>query len=324
MENRKEFIMKDIKSKLEWLKRNTPHNVVYIALQGSQNYNLDIYTDEYQSDIDVKAIILPTLDDVLKGSKMVSHTYVMEDNSHIDVKDIRLYIDLWSKANPSYLEILFTEYSIVCNSKFKKILDMADDIAKMNEDRLLSSIKGMAYEKRKALQHPYPTIKDKIEKYGYDPKQLHHLLRLFHMMSNIFLDGKSFKESLILSPEFTQKLKEVKLGCFDCFDAIILADGTIDIIKARSEDIRRRNNFEFNDTTYHDLKTVIYDIIKTEIVKEIKKTDKDFVDFKRVKQPMKDTKGRVRELLMNDGCTDDEMVEYDLVSYYSLYNHWEK
>lgn len=324
MENKKQFIMKDIKNKLEWLKTNTDHNVVYVALQGSQNYDLDIYTDEYQSDIDVKAIVLPTLDDILKGKKMVSHTYVMEDNSHIDVKDIRLYIDLWSKANPSYLEILFTEYSIVCNSKFRKILDMADDITEMNKDRLLSSIKGMAYEKRKALQHPYPTIKDKIEKYGYDPKQLHHLLRLLYMIGDLFYENRSFKESLIPSYSTTQRLKDIKTGCLSCSEAVKVADDVIDVVKARSEYIRQRNNFEFNDATYHDLKNIIYDIIKTEVVKEIKKTDTDFVDCKRIKQPMKDTKGKIRQLLLDDGCTDDEMVEYDLISYYSLYNHWGK
>ena len=33
-------------------------------------------------------------------------------------------------------------------------------------------------EKRKALCHPYPNTMDKIEKYGYDGKQLHHCARL--------------------------------------------------------------------------------------------------------------------------------------------------
>ncbi len=33
-------------------------------------------------------------------------------------------------------------------------------------------------KKRKALTHPYPTIMEKINKFGYDPKQLHHLARL--------------------------------------------------------------------------------------------------------------------------------------------------
>ena len=41
--------------------------VVYLALQGSQNYELDEYSEEYQSDIDTKCIILPTLDDIVCG-----------------------------------------------------------------------------------------------------------------------------------------------------------------------------------------------------------------------------------------------------------------
>ena len=34
------------------------------------------------------------------------------------------------------------------------------------------------YGKKKALCHPYPSLIDKIEKYGYDGKQLHHIIRM--------------------------------------------------------------------------------------------------------------------------------------------------
>lgn len=36
----------------------------------------------------------------------------------------------------------------------------------------------MMKEKEAALRHPYPTTKHRVEKYGYDPKQLHHIYRL--------------------------------------------------------------------------------------------------------------------------------------------------
>ena len=39
-------IMKRVQEHLEYLSRNG-YEVVFIALQGSQNYGLDIYTDEY-------------------------------------------------------------------------------------------------------------------------------------------------------------------------------------------------------------------------------------------------------------------------------------
>lgn len=166
--DKKEYIMNDIQNKLNWLKLNTKHDIIYIAHQGSANYDMFVDNNEYKSDVDVKAICIPSFEDIIRGKKMFSHTYVMEDNSHIDVKDIRLYIGLWKKSNPSFLEILFSEFNIVCDDKFNTILDMADDIAFANKDKIFSCIKGMQMEKYKALKHPYPTIKDKIDKYGYD------------------------------------------------------------------------------------------------------------------------------------------------------------
>ena len=37
--------------------QNKGYEIVGVFLQGSQNYNNDIYDDEYQSDVDSKAII---------------------------------------------------------------------------------------------------------------------------------------------------------------------------------------------------------------------------------------------------------------------------
>ena len=52
----------------------------------------------------------------------------------------------------------------------------------------------------------------KIEKYGYDPKQLHHILRLNEFISRLY-KGEDFKDCLISKDiEF---LSEVKMGVFD-------------------------------------------------------------------------------------------------------------
>ena len=47
----------------------------------------------------------------------------------------------------------------------------------------------MALEKQKALCHPYPNTMDKIEKFGYDGKQLSHCRRLLNFLSR-YLDGE--------------------------------------------------------------------------------------------------------------------------------------
>ena len=75
---------------------------VGLFLQGSQNYNLD-----YEgSDIDTKAIMLPSFSDFVLNAKPLSTTHIMENNEHVDFKDIRLMFDCIKKQNVNFVEIL--------------------------------------------------------------------------------------------------------------------------------------------------------------------------------------------------------------------------
>ena len=139
------------------------YNVLYIGLYGSQNYNVD---DEL-SDIDAKAIILPTLPDIIQR-KVTSKTIELE-NGAIDVKDLITYYDVIRKGNFSYVEAMDTEYSI--GDKYIK------ELFKQIRPNL-KSILGAMYEKRKALTHEFPSKTEEFKKWGFDPKQYHHILRL--------------------------------------------------------------------------------------------------------------------------------------------------
>lgn len=145
------------------------YKVLYIGLYGSQNYNVD---DEL-SDIDVKAIILPTLHDII-FRKVTSKTIECENGS-IDVKDLITFYDVIKKGNFSYIESIDTEYSI--GDKYLK------DLFKQFKPNK-KSILGAMYEKRKALTHEYPSKKAEFEKWGCDPKQYHHIIRLYHLLES--------------------------------------------------------------------------------------------------------------------------------------------
>ena len=84
-----------------------------IFIQGSQNYRLDIYTDDYKSDIDTKAIVIPSLEDIVMNKKPISTTHILPNNEHLDIKDIRLYFEAFKKQNINFVEILFTCGSLV-------------------------------------------------------------------------------------------------------------------------------------------------------------------------------------------------------------------
>lgn len=190
--NREEKIMQRVQEHYDYL-QSLGYEVVCVCLQGSQNYGLDEHSDEYMSDIDTKAIVLPPLDDFIAAAPPVSTVVIMDNNEHAEVKDIRIMFDMFKKANISYIELLFTEFKII-NPEWaefiKPLFANRELISKYNRNQFLRCIAGMAMEKRKALCHPYPNLIEKIEKYGYDGKQLHHCVRLYNFIER-FVNGES-------------------------------------------------------------------------------------------------------------------------------------
>ena len=192
--NREEKIMQRVQEHYDYL-QSLGYEVVCVCLQGSQNYGLDEYSDEYMSDIDTKAIVLPPLDNFIAAAPPVSTVVIMDNNEHAEVKDIRIMFDMFKKANISYIELLFTEFKII-NPEWAEFIEPLfanrELISKYYRNQFLRCIAGMAMEKRKALCHPYPNLIEKIEKYGYDGKQLHHCVRLYNFIER-FVNGESLE-----------------------------------------------------------------------------------------------------------------------------------
>lgn len=143
------------------------YNVVGVFLYGSQNYELDYE----KSDVDTKAIVLPTLEDIVLNRQPVSTTVDMGDNCLCDVKDIRKMFECFKKQNINFIELLFTQYyklNPIYETLYRPMLDNAESIARYNNYASVNCMSGMALEKYNALTHPYPSIKEKIDKYGYD------------------------------------------------------------------------------------------------------------------------------------------------------------
>ena len=144
--NRETYIMNNLQDKYNYLLEKG-YRVMALFLQGSQNYKLDIYDDDYKSDIDAKAIILPSFQDIVLNKTPISTTIVLDNNEHIEIKDIRVMRDMFIKQNISYIELLYTDYYVI-NPKYfeyiKSLLDMRDKITCINKNQFLRCIKGMS------------------------------------------------------------------------------------------------------------------------------------------------------------------------------------
>lgn len=231
---------------------------VGIFLQGSQNYNLDYEN----SDIDSKAIVLPSFEDFVLNNKPVSYTHVMENNEHVDFKDIRLMIDCFYKQNVNFVEILFTKYRII-NPKyeaiFQKILAVRERIGRYNNYATVNCITGMALEKQKALCHPYPTLIEKIEKYGYDAKQLHHILRMEEFLKR-WIDGEPYENCLISNKR--EYLKDIKRSVLPLDEAVSLADTTVSRIKDIKNAYMESTPVQIDTDVKEYVNTVLVELMK--------------------------------------------------------------
>lgn len=186
----REKIMARVEEHFKYL-QSLGYEVVCTCLQGSQNYGLDEYSEEYCSDIDTKSIVLPKLKDFIMASPPVSKVEIMDNDEHAEVKDIRIMFEMFKKMNLSYIELLYSKYVYINPKWIDYIYNMflyRDEIASYNRNQFLKCIYGMAMEKQKALCHPYPNLLDKIEKYGYDGKQLSHAYRLVEFIIK-YVDG---------------------------------------------------------------------------------------------------------------------------------------
>lgn len=239
--------------------------IVGVYLQGSQNYGLAIET----SDVDTKCILVPSFQDVVMNRKPISHTHVKENNEHIDLKDIRLYMQCFKKQNLNFLEILFTQYKIVnqlYEDEWNRLVEAREEVARYCPYRAVKSMYGIALEKYHALEHEYPSKIEVLKQYGYDPKQLHHLLRVEDYLER-YINGEQYEKCLRpLDPEY---LKSVKKGLYNLDDARIIANSVMAHIEQLMKDYCDKNKCSYDVKVKELLDDVAYQIMKISVKEEI-------------------------------------------------------
>lgn len=250
------------------------YTVFVITLYGSQNYGLDTP----DSDLDYKAIVIPSIDDVVLNHNPASTSYEFEGGL-IDVKDIRLMFDNYKKQNLNFIETLFTPYYWV-NENYKNdwaaIKRMADDIAKADPERALKSMYGMALQKQNALCHPYPSKLPLIEKYGYDGKQLSHIYRIFNICMNyIGRPERWYGNYILFDGDVPESVKQLLIDLktynikFNVETAKGMAEKRVNDIKNLVDDAIKRNNYKIRNDVYEQLDKIKAKIIKKHFSEEL-------------------------------------------------------
>lgn len=240
--------------------------IVGLFCQGSQNYGLDYEN----SDLDTKLIVLPTFEDIAFNRKPISTTHVRANNEHIDMKDLRLYFGIFQKQNLNFLEILFTPYYIL-NSEYKKewnkLVEAREKIAHMNPYRAVMSMYGVAQEKYHAMKHEYPSKVNIIAQYGYDGKQVHHLLRVENFLERYIAD-EPYEECMRPTSDIIDKLMAYKRQEIPLNIAEVEAETAINHIIQMRNDFCAKHKDEIDPETIELLNEVQYNIMRHSIAIE--------------------------------------------------------
>lgn len=242
------------------------YKVLGVFLQGSQNYGLD-----YEgSDIDTKAIVVPSFEDFVLNKKPASTTLILPSNEHVDVKDIRLMNQCFKKQNINFIEILFTKYRYMnpdYEALYQPMFDNNEKIAHYNNYAAVNCIAGMVYEKHKAMEHPYPTLIEKIEKYGYDNKQLHHIVRCEEFLRR-YIGGVPYAECLISN--FPQHLIEIKSKyVYSLEEAREIADECENIVKQIKQEYMDTHPVVIDSEVDEIMNDVLFNVLKHSFREEI-------------------------------------------------------
>lgn len=158
--------------------------------------------EDEESDIDTKLLVIPSLEEIVLNKQPVSTTHILDNDEHMDAKDIRLYWQTMRKGNLNFVELMFARVQIV-NPMYQdiwdKVLALREDIAYMNPRVAMKAMMGMINEKYFALTHRYPSRVEIIDKFGgYDPKQLSHLVRVYYFLEGYVTKQYTYQDLLVM------------------------------------------------------------------------------------------------------------------------------
>jgi hypothetical protein len=204
------------------------------------------------------------------NKKPISTTHILSNNEHLDIKDIRLYFDNFKKQNINFIEILFSPYCII-NPQYRDLWEELTGgrelIAHYNTNQALRCMAGMSMEKKKALCHPYPTLIEKIKKYGYDGKQLHHIVRMCDFIY-AYTHNYSYEECLTYLPH-KEIMMKAKLNKYTLDEALELAEN-FDNQTKEFKDFYLLEKDEINKDALDLLNKIQYNVIKRRLKNELK------------------------------------------------------
>ena len=238
--------------------------IVGIFSAGSHNYGLNTP----DSDMDTKCIITPSLKDISLNHKLDSKTLHLPNNEQCDVKDIRAYMECFTKQNINFMEILFSEYKVVnvtYEDQWNRLVEAREEIARMNPSKALQAMLGIATNKKRLYMNN-DHIEDKF--LGYNPKEFYQFLRVYYF-TEAYLKGLPYEECLKPTDGIKDHILDAKYGNFSSFAAKYTVESLYEIMYNKITTYCAIHGYKENEKCRELLDDVCYEIIKISLLEEL-------------------------------------------------------
>lgn len=246
------------------------YEVVGVFLFGSQNYNMHTL----ESDIDVKAIVIPNINDVVWGNTEISKK-VVRDNGELVIYDIASVHKSIKKQSINFVEILFTEYKIL-NPEYAHLyapmFEYREGIADLNTFKAVHCTLSMARNKHKMLFAELPSNSARVQKAGYDYKAFAEILRMEDFL-NTRIAGLPYHISLISNNvNYLRKIKSHEID-FPLEQVKACADKALEHMSKRVDTFDEVYGENINEAMVELVDEVTKNIILRYIKTEVDKYD---------------------------------------------------
>lgn len=138
----------------------------------------------------------------------------------------------------------------------------------MHVNQFLRCIVGMSGNKYKALEHPYPTLIDKIEKWGYDEKQLLHIVRLNDFVKQ-YLSGRPIKACFTPKKSTLKFIRRIREHKYTLEQARRIAYKYDTNTKKKVDGFISNNSDKYLKSNSEWLDKIVTQILKQSLTKEL-------------------------------------------------------
>lgn len=230
--------------------------VVLVAKVGSVNYNLN----DKSSDEDFKVYVLPTKEDLYKGTRFVSSLTGDVDFAVHDVRDLEKHL---FKANVNFVEVLFSVKVDTYAQEMDELLELREDVARMNLSYLFDAQFGLLHNKLKVLEKGTKGTAHLVEQYGYCTKAFMTGYRGLDFLLRYHKSGfTSFEQAFRYTDEEREKLLAMKRGSHTLEEAQLLLETMKERVESVKADFKAK---ELDEETKERVHQLLFNLVYREL-----------------------------------------------------------